>query len=171
MQTRLSTPRVEPLPESEWSDEQRELLEVYRKPVIGIFRTLVRHPKLLKRWRVFGSHVLSKQTLPARDRVCAPRLLSSIATKRANTAVTLCIVALRNDAPSVRYTGETELTSIHSRRFAGPLHPAVPDRREGARCGQDVACVVGCEVDATRYRAGRPPGLREWRFIEVHMRG
>ena len=68
MKTRLSIPRVEPAPESEWSDEQRELLEGYQKPILGIFRTLVRHPKLLKRWRVFGSHVLYKQTLPARDR-------------------------------------------------------------------------------------------------------
>ena len=47
-------------------------------------------------------------------------------------------------------------------------NPAVADRREGARCGQDVACVVDCEVDAARYRAGRPPGLAWGRFIEVH---
>lgn len=36
--------------------------------VPNIFRTLARHPKLLKRWLVFGNHVLMKSTLPARER-------------------------------------------------------------------------------------------------------
>lgn len=65
-------PRIAPLPESEWSDEVRELLQRgstanERRP-LNIFTTLARHPKLLKRWMVFGSHVLSKSTLPARER-------------------------------------------------------------------------------------------------------
>jgi alkylhydroperoxidase family enzyme len=37
-------------------------------PVLNIFRTLAHHPKLLKRWLVFGSHVLGRSTLPARER-------------------------------------------------------------------------------------------------------
>jgi alkylhydroperoxidase family enzyme len=36
--------------------------------VLNIFATLAHHPKLLKRWLVFGNHVLMKSTLPARDR-------------------------------------------------------------------------------------------------------
>ena len=50
-------PRLAPLDESEWSDEQRELLDRGRvgKEVLNIFRTLARHPKLLKRWQVFGN--------------------------------------------------------------------------------------------------------------------
>jgi 4-carboxymuconolactone decarboxylase len=68
---RLAKPRVEPLPESEWTDEIREQLP--KSPdgkirPLNIFTTLARHPKLLKRWQVFGNHVLAKSTLPARER-------------------------------------------------------------------------------------------------------
>ena len=68
--TRLSAPRVQPLPESQWNDEARELLEGMRREgrVYNIFATLARHPKLLKRWLVFGNHILGKSTLPARER-------------------------------------------------------------------------------------------------------
>ena len=64
---RLTTPRIPPLPESEWNDEVRELLPKGSRP-LNIFTTLVRHPKLLKRWTVFGGHILSKSSLPARER-------------------------------------------------------------------------------------------------------
>jgi alkylhydroperoxidase family enzyme len=63
----LSIPRIPPLPTSEWDAEIRELLPKGRRP-LNIFTTLVRHPKLFKRWTVFGGHVLSKSTLPARER-------------------------------------------------------------------------------------------------------
>ena len=36
--------------------------------VLNIYRTLAAHPKLLKRWGVFGTHVLYKSTLPPRER-------------------------------------------------------------------------------------------------------
>ena len=39
--------------------------------VLNIFATLARHPKLLKRWLVFGDHVLGKSTLSAREREIA----------------------------------------------------------------------------------------------------
>ena len=67
---RLSEPRVPPIEESEAEGEVKELLERYRRNggVPRIFRTLVRHPKLLKRWTVFGNHILSKSTLPPRER-------------------------------------------------------------------------------------------------------
>lgn len=69
---RLTEPRVPPLAISEMSDEQREIL--YRasgdRP-LNIFRTLIRHPKLLKRWTVFGTHILNKSTLPDRQRELA----------------------------------------------------------------------------------------------------
>jgi 4-carboxymuconolactone decarboxylase len=63
----LTTPRIAPLPEAEWSDEVRELLPKGVRP-LNIFTTLVRHPKLFKRWMVFGGHILSKSTLTPRDR-------------------------------------------------------------------------------------------------------
>jgi len=67
---RLSEPRVSPLPEDEWGDESQELLRRLdgERRVLNIYRTLAHHPKLLKRWSVFGSHVLFKNTLPARER-------------------------------------------------------------------------------------------------------
>jgi alkylhydroperoxidase family enzyme len=67
---RLAEPRVSPLAESQWDDETREALEPLRRSgqIYNIFATLARHPKLLKRWLVFGSHILARSTLPARDR-------------------------------------------------------------------------------------------------------
>ena len=70
---RLEQPRISPLSESEWNDETREILENMRRDgqIYNIFRTLAHHPQLLKRWLVFSGHVLSKSTLPARDREIA----------------------------------------------------------------------------------------------------
>jgi alkylhydroperoxidase family enzyme len=56
---------VQPLPRDEWDDETRALLG---DRSLNIFATLARYPKLLKRWLVFGNHVLAKSTLPARER-------------------------------------------------------------------------------------------------------
>jgi alkylhydroperoxidase family enzyme len=60
------TPRLPPLPRDEWDDETRALLG--DGSVLNIFATLARHPKLMKRWMVFGAHVMAKSTLPPRDR-------------------------------------------------------------------------------------------------------
>ena len=70
---RLAKARVEPLPESEWTPEIREILPrgLGRGRVLNVFTTLARHPKLLKRWLVFGNHVLFKSTLSAREREIA----------------------------------------------------------------------------------------------------
>jgi 4-carboxymuconolactone decarboxylase len=57
--------RLEPLPADQWDDETRALLGTQN---LNIFATLAHHPKLLKRWLVFGNHVLAKNTLPARER-------------------------------------------------------------------------------------------------------
>ena len=67
---RISEPRVTPLPESEWDDDAEEFLRRVERDgrILNIYTTLARHPKLLKRWGVFGTHVLYKSTLPARDR-------------------------------------------------------------------------------------------------------
>ena len=58
-------PRMEPKPSESWDDETRALTG---KNPINIFATLAHHPKLMKRWMVFGNHVLAKSTLSARDR-------------------------------------------------------------------------------------------------------
>jgi 4-carboxymuconolactone decarboxylase len=59
-------PRIPRLPREEWDDETRALLG--DGTPLNIFSTLAHHPKLMKRWMVFASHVLAKSTLSARDR-------------------------------------------------------------------------------------------------------
>jgi 4-carboxymuconolactone decarboxylase len=73
---RLRTPRVAPLRDDEMDAETRALLGassggIRNGPVLNIFRTLAHHPKLLKRWLVFGAHVLAKSSLPPRERELA----------------------------------------------------------------------------------------------------
>ncbi len=72
MSVRLSEPRIQPLSLSEWNEE---LQEIWRRggqdkdeSISNIMKTLANHPNLMKRWRVFGNHVLFKSTLPPRDR-------------------------------------------------------------------------------------------------------
>ena len=64
------TPRIPPLAPDEWTDDQRAILERFGADddVINIFRTLAHHPKLLKRWLVFGSHIIVSNSVPARER-------------------------------------------------------------------------------------------------------
>jgi len=66
---RLEKPRLEPLAPERIDPEIRERLG--DGPLLNIFRTLAHHPKLMKRWLVFGSHVLGRSSLPARDRELA----------------------------------------------------------------------------------------------------
>lgn len=61
----MSEPRLAPLPVAQWDDELRSILG---EQPLNIFGTLAHHPKLAKRWLVFGTHVLAKSSLPPRDR-------------------------------------------------------------------------------------------------------
>lgn len=63
---RLEKPRVRPLADSELHPDVRQRFG--SEPLLNIFRTLAHHPGLMKRWLVFGSHVMAKSTLPARER-------------------------------------------------------------------------------------------------------
>ncbi len=67
---RLSAPRIKPLSDDEIDDEGKKLLEpmAARGEVFNIFRTMVNHPDLMRRWVVFANHVLGKSTLSVRDR-------------------------------------------------------------------------------------------------------
>ena len=71
---RLTTPRLAPLRDEEIPDEARQLLDGIKLGsgrILNIFRTLAYHPNLMKRWLVFGNHVLGKSTLDAREREIA----------------------------------------------------------------------------------------------------
>jgi alkylhydroperoxidase family enzyme len=67
-----TTPRIAPLPEEQWTEEARAVIEPTRAlsggTVYNVFSTLAHHPQLLKRWMVFANHVLVKTTLPQRER-------------------------------------------------------------------------------------------------------
>ena len=60
----MSEPRLAPVPKDQLDPD----LPLFDGKVLNIFGTLAHHPKLMKRWLVFGNHVLAKSTLPARDR-------------------------------------------------------------------------------------------------------
>jgi len=66
---RLANPRLAPLSDEELPPEVRERFG--GASMLNIFRTLAHHPKLMKRWLVFGNHVLAKSSLAPRDRELA----------------------------------------------------------------------------------------------------
>jgi len=62
-------PRLRPLTDEECTPEQLELLEALGPSrSLHIFRTLVRHPKLYRRWAPFAGRLLQGSSLPDRDR-------------------------------------------------------------------------------------------------------
>lgn len=69
---RLTAPRVAPVPEDQWTTEQRELaapMLARSGRVLNIFRTQMAHPAAMRAFLGFGSYVLSRQnTLPPRER-------------------------------------------------------------------------------------------------------
>ncbi len=67
---RIRQPRIQPVTEADWTDDSRPVLaaNAARGPLLNVFTTIARHPKLLKRWVVFANHVLNGSTLPPRER-------------------------------------------------------------------------------------------------------
>jgi len=67
---RLTEPRFQPLSDDDLDDETRDFVHNASRDgrVLNIYRTLAAHPKLLKRWGVFGTHILYKNTIPPRER-------------------------------------------------------------------------------------------------------
>ena len=66
--------RISPLPESEWNDELRPILQAtppgfdVRLGDNNIFPTLARHGELFRAWLPFGGFLLGRGVLPARER-------------------------------------------------------------------------------------------------------
>jgi 4-carboxymuconolactone decarboxylase len=72
-QPRPSRPRVAPLTEPEWNEEQAAMLGAAgpsggRLGDLNIFTTLARNPTLFDAWQRFGLRLLVRGTLPAADR-------------------------------------------------------------------------------------------------------
>jgi alkylhydroperoxidase family enzyme len=71
---RPATPRLAPLTDDELDEEQQALLQPlieFRGTALNIFRTLARHPKMTRKWLGFGTQILMRSTLPARERELA----------------------------------------------------------------------------------------------------
>ena len=68
---RLTEPRIHPIPESEWNEQQRKALTPLKRAdgrVINLYTTLIRYPELARSWSAFGTHVRRDSTLPPRER-------------------------------------------------------------------------------------------------------
>lgn len=65
-----TTPRIPLVNDDEASDLQRELMAPFEQNgrIDNVFRTMARHPELMKRWLPFVRHVLFKSTLSLRER-------------------------------------------------------------------------------------------------------
>jgi 4-carboxymuconolactone decarboxylase len=70
MGMRLREPRVKPLEESEWSEEQKQILNPLKMGgrVFNVFTTLARDPKMMKAYVPFGAYILGGSAVPPRDR-------------------------------------------------------------------------------------------------------
>ncbi len=69
---RLKSPRIPPLPEAEWTPDQREILSAItmgQGQVYNIFRTQIRLPDAMRAFLAWGGYILSRRNdLPARER-------------------------------------------------------------------------------------------------------
>ena len=66
----LNSPRVEPVPQDQWTAEQLELAAplLARGPMLKMFSTLLNHPAAMRGFMGWGSYVLRKNTLHRRER-------------------------------------------------------------------------------------------------------
>lgn len=67
---RLKSPRIEPLKQSDWTDEQRAVLEPFAKQgrLYNVFTTLGHNPTALQAFLAWGGYVMRKTQLNARER-------------------------------------------------------------------------------------------------------
>src|SRR5713101_4723283 len=71
MRMRLSKPRIAPLTEAEWTEEQRKMLEPFQQEgkTYNVIGTLARHWEATKKFLVWAYHVVGDtSTLPPRER-------------------------------------------------------------------------------------------------------
>jgi 4-carboxymuconolactone decarboxylase len=67
---RLKTPRIKPVPEGQWTAEQRELIKpmTANGPPANLYTTMLNHPKLYGPRRTFGSYIQRESLLPPKTR-------------------------------------------------------------------------------------------------------
>jgi alkylhydroperoxidase family enzyme len=67
---RLTAPRIKPKEKENWDENDRTIMQPFvdSNTAHNVFKTLLQHPSMMKRWMVFANHVLFKSTLSFRDR-------------------------------------------------------------------------------------------------------
>ncbi len=67
---RLNEPPIPTLEADQWNETAQDIMAPFVKQgrQLNIFKTLMNHPDLAKRWMVFANHILGKSTLPPRER-------------------------------------------------------------------------------------------------------
>lgn len=68
---RLSTPRITPLPEAEWTEAHKQLAAPLQKRygrIFNVLATLMRHMPLLQPWNGFTAHIMGTSSLDPRHR-------------------------------------------------------------------------------------------------------
>mgnify|MGYP000450894619 CR=1 FL=1 len=67
---RLTSPRIPPKQPQDWNDADRALMQAFVDSGSdhNVFKTMLQHPDLMRRWLVFANHVLFKSTLGGRER-------------------------------------------------------------------------------------------------------
>jgi alkylhydroperoxidase family enzyme len=67
---RLKRARLQPLEADGWDEEVQKIMRpfVEADTTHNVFKTMAHHPDLMRRWLVFGNHILFKSTLPLRER-------------------------------------------------------------------------------------------------------
>ena len=70
MAQRIEAPRVPPVTKATWTPEQEALLKPFDRDgvIFNVYSTMANHPELARDWLVFASHVLRRNSLPARER-------------------------------------------------------------------------------------------------------
>jgi alkylhydroperoxidase family enzyme len=64
----LARPRIAPLAREQASDAQKQILGDGSRPTLNVTATVANHPELAQAWLGFARYVLSRNSLPARDR-------------------------------------------------------------------------------------------------------
>lgn len=69
---RTTKPRIEPVQDGEWTEEQEQLLKPFAREgglIPNVYRTLARHPSAMRAFIAWGGHILrGGNTLPERER-------------------------------------------------------------------------------------------------------
>jgi len=67
---RLTQARIPALTPEQWNDKAREIMQPFVESGqdYNVFRTMMNHPDLARRWMVFATHILRQSSLPERER-------------------------------------------------------------------------------------------------------